>query len=422
MPKDLTLAYEWEVVLINSLSKIGKVSYEKDFGGGTHPDIYFEAYDPQSNFVADITTISDKGLKESNPYEILATELYKRVRDQGLSPNLFNIEIGDIRKGVGYKGGPKVKLKMPGRARMSEIIFNAEFEKFICAILQECRLPHTYIIDNQDAKVSISYQPDQKFASGHYTSFTVINSLTENTIYQALESKRIQLENTEYEGHLGIILCDGGSSLFRQNSTCGLSYSTDEVINDFLSNNDRIDFIVTFTVKQQNSIMGFGCFNNSFTILVRFYPGPKFSKKNLGLQDIFEKVIKVLPKPEAEPKNALYFLQYLKKKSAYEGRSKYGGMELSAKKIKISARSLLELLAGKVQQKDLFKAHEFIPSSLRPGQTLNPFDNALKRGELFISASIERLDASDDDWIVFELSGPDPAISPFIVPKITLKF
>ncbi len=38
---DKSIATEWEVVLINALSKLGNVFHENNFGGETNPDIYF---------------------------------------------------------------------------------------------------------------------------------------------------------------------------------------------------------------------------------------------------------------------------------------------------------------------------------------------------------------------------------------------
>lgn len=79
----MTLAHEWVLVIFNAFSKVGRVIYEKDFGGRTRPDIYFEATDDQQfNFVADITAISDKGLDGKNPYDALHVKLHKIIREE----------------------------------------------------------------------------------------------------------------------------------------------------------------------------------------------------------------------------------------------------------------------------------------------------------------------------------------------------
>jgi hypothetical protein len=95
-------------------------------------------------------------------------------------------------------------------------------------------------------------------------------------------------------------------------------------------------------------------------------------------------------------------------------------MELSSgpeiTKVRISARALVELLAGKVNQREFFEIHGFVPSELFAADASNPFSVALNRGRLISEVSLERSEIEDDDWITFELRGPDPAISPFTIP------
>ena len=131
MSKDLTLAYEWEVVILNALSKVGQVLHEKNFGGRRKADIYFEAFDnPKANFVVDITAISDEGADKNNPSKALSNMLHKLVKESGLRGNSFNLRVGR-HPGPVFKGGPKVRLKLPGSARFSRTIFGKEFEGFI---------------------------------------------------------------------------------------------------------------------------------------------------------------------------------------------------------------------------------------------------------------------------------------------------
>ena len=417
MAKELTLASEWEVVLLNALSKVGKVLHEKNFDGRRNADIYFEAFDdPKANFVADITAISDKGVDETNPYEALSKTLHKLVREAGLRGNSFNLRVGR-HPGPAFKGGPKVRLKLPGRARFSQIIFGKEFEAFIHRILENPQKADRYEVKTDDADVEISYIPNQSYASGGYSSYTELYSKTENTVYQALESKASQLLGTDFKGPLGIFLCDGGSSLFSKRSTAGLSFTIDEVIEFFLSSHEEIHFVVTYTTGRKNPYGTFPYLDNPYINHIRFYSGPKYKQVTFDLEGALKRMADHLPFPESEPRNALY---WLKGKSPDIGRSNRGGMQVGSgqetTKVRISARALAELLAGKVDQREFFELHGFIPSELWPTRGTNPFSIALQRGQLIHEASIERSESEDDDWIAFELKGPDPAIAPFAVP------
>src|SRR5688500_3912164 len=62
-----SLDTEWEVAVLNAFSKLGTVEHEKNFGGSTYPDLFFTTDDGKS-VVADVTTISDEGFEERNPY------------------------------------------------------------------------------------------------------------------------------------------------------------------------------------------------------------------------------------------------------------------------------------------------------------------------------------------------------------------
>ena len=148
MPKTQTLSADWELILLNMFSKVGRVKHEQNFGGPTRPDLFFECEShPDVRFVADIRTISDKGFKAANPFDRLFQKLMERVQKRGLRAQSFSLDVGgnyrEIQKGqfvidpqdetqtVQYRGGTKTKLKLPGEARFEEKIFDEKFERFL---------------------------------------------------------------------------------------------------------------------------------------------------------------------------------------------------------------------------------------------------------------------------------------------------
>lgn len=417
--KEPTLAFEWEVVLVNVFSKLGKVRHEEPLGNGKDADIYFETFsNSDHNFTADITTASDKGLDENNPFEALSNELTKRVSAAGLKPNYFDLKVD----GVGFptfKGGPKIKLTLPGRARFDQIIFNQGFEDFLSVIASNPGIPLVHRINNADADVSISYQPGKRFGSGSFPSYSEVFRITENTIYTALESKARKLDEASLAGPFGILLCDNGCSLFHHTPTAGLSYSMKEVIQHFLKNNPEIAFVATFTTYQKNPYSSSPMESNPYLPDVKLYRGVNFdSQVPFDLSTIFSEILDRLPEPESTPSNAI---NHLKGGHPQTGRSNNGGMKVSygdkRMTIEISARALLELLAGKVDQQEFFEMHRFVPSEIFSPPYINPFFNGIEKGQLIDEISIQKSDTEDDDWITFELSIPDPAISPLVAPS-----
>ena len=84
----------------------------------------------------------------------------------------------------------------------------------------------------------------------------------------------------------------------------------------------------------------------------------------------------------------------------YIGELQMGGS------VKISARQLLEFLAGKQSIEDFTK-------DLASGRLPNPFHQMLAQGRLISSVTIEHHPEKDDDTAIIEFGPPAPAVSPF---------
>ena len=78
-------------------------------------------------------------------------------------------------------------------------------------------------------------------------------------------------------------------------------------------------------------------------------------------------------------------------------------------KIRISARELLDLLAGKLDQKRFAENHYL-------GGGTNIFSVYQSQGKMIKRADVEHRPEEDDDWIVLEFSVNDPAGSNFRAP------
>ena len=413
--KELSLAFEWEIVLINALSKVGTVRHEEPLGNGRDADIYFHYTDnPNHNFLADVTTASDKGLDEINPFDALSEELTRRVVAAGLKPNWFSLRVG----GDGfptYKGGRKPKLRLPGRARFGQVIFNKEFDDFLSAIIENENVTRAYRINNSDAQLIISYHPGNKFGFSTFPSYTEAFRINENTVYSALESKTRKLDGASINEPFGILLCDNDCTLIRQLQASNLSYSLREIVQYFLRRHPEVVFVATFTVDENWERDG------RYLVNAKLFRGPDFDQRiRFDLPNLLGALLNHIPPAESTTYNAI---NLLKSGRPEFGRSHVGGLEVSGgmdrMKIKISSRAVLRLLAGEMSQEDFFDFHRFV-NKPQPGKSFhNPFRRGLENGQLIGNISLEACEDEDDDWISIELSRPDPAISDFTVPDGT---
>jgi hypothetical protein len=414
---DQTLSPEWEVVLLYGFSNAGRVFHERDFGGSKRADIYLElAHDPDKNFIADITTVSDKGLEELNPFMFFWLELMRRVKEQGVRGESFSVDIDGI-PGSRYGSPRKAKLKLPGRARFAETIFNKDFDRFMADILADPTAEHSYSVKTSEIGITIGYNPAQPSGGGGFLDYTQVFSIEENLIYQALLSKVDQLEGTGFKGPMGIMLCDGGCSFFNRSSFTGLAYSFDDVVKTFLFDNPSIGFVVTFGIERENQY-ALASQENPERLVIGYYRGKEFDNLEFDLPEILSKVGEALPEPQKSARSAL---NWLKGEHAHQGRSHWGGWSMSVGKtsgeIKISARALLDLLAGRVDPQEFLKRHNFGIAELEEfDPAVNPFANALDQYQLISEVTLEKSSTEDDDWITFKLKGPDAAVAPFVAP------
>jgi hypothetical protein len=83
---------------------------------------------------------------------------------------------------------------------------------------------------------------------------------------------------------------------------------------------------------------------------------------------------------------------------------------MQGNKIRISTRELLDLLAGKLDQNCFAENHKL-------GGNDNIFKLYQARGKMIKRAEVEYRPDEDDDWIMFEFSDNDPAVSKFRVPE-----
>ena len=86
---------------------------------------------------------------------------------------------------------------------------------------------------------------------------------------------------------------------------------------------------------------------------------------------------------------------------------------MKGNEIRISARELPDLLAGKLDQKLFAENHDIGGKNI--------FSIFRSQGKMIDRANVEHYPEEDDDWVILEFSADDPAMSNFRVPKCAQK-
>lgn len=395
------LPTEWEVVILNAFSKIGYVRHEQPFRKRL-PDLFFQSKnEPSVSFLADITTVSDKGYERENPVKAFIDEAKRILKENGIKLNGFHYEIGSV------KDKRAMRLKIPPKEHFDTFFNGFEFKNFTSRILESPASQHALHSVSKEIEVRFFYNPQSKYISGHHASYNTAHSITKNPLYYALEDKAQQLEETGYSGILAIFICDGGCNLLTSSLHDWQSYNLNAVINEFFRQYSSIHFVLVFSVKE--TPYNFLEIKQKKYIEVKIFLNPIPLKSSDDLLNLLNKFVVHLPTPVNTPINAAYKISNRAEK---QGNSFCGGSMITNKTIKISSRGLLELLSGRIKQDKFLQDHCFAPTPERPDDH-NPFDLKLNEGKLITDVKLEKSSDKDDDWITFEFGVSDPAISKY---------
>lgn len=408
------IAFEWEVVILAALGKNCEIEYEKNFiDGGSNPDI-FAKLPNGACFVADITTVSDRNAHKENPVDYFFQQVCEFLNQKGLSSRGIYIRINGAS--IGEYGNKKVKLNLPPKGEIPGFI-KSNLLPFATAISSNKSEPHQISI--ADDEITVSYNPSDIFSGGGYPSYTSIYSLTRNPIFNRLEKKSTQLKKSGFSGITGILLCDGACSSLNHNASGGGEISQAKIIDHFFKSNQRVSFIVTISPEERQFSFLSPMVQEKYS-KVMLFANP--NANHPVSQEVIEAInimAKHLPVPKSMPFNALRYLE----KNKNIGLSHYGGWSMGGDTIKISSRTLVEVLSGNLTIEQFIEDHfrdqserfmtEHYPNSSRDPQINNFFKNKILEGKTIDKIEVERSSDEDDDWIIIRFGKSDPAISPY---------
>jgi hypothetical protein len=185
-----------------------------------------------------------------------------------------------------------------------------------------------------------------------------------------------------------------------------MQVSLDDVVHEFFRQHSSIAFVGVL-VFPPSSVHPFEGIVKERRITGQIYQNPR-SATPIALDvllSLINRGLASLPAPTATPLEALHWIS---RSAPHQGQTtgmlvQRGGGHMS---VKMSARKVHELLAGKITAQVLFAEYA------RPGERLdNPFERALNRGFTVEAIKITKEPDQDDDLIEIAFGFPDPAIS-----------
>lgn len=396
------MAAMWEVAVLHGLSRLGSLQSEIALLSGRRPDIGFSS--PDIAFTADVTSVSDDGLDAENPVSELMMEIEAAKTRLGLAIGGMDLRV-QSRRDVKARGTRTV-LRLPRRERVRELVrdkIEPMLREQIAAGETVLHLP----LEDEDVGIEITIDPGKSpYNSGGYAAYDTPTIRDQNPLYKAMKGKAEQLRSAH--GIKGIIVGDAGSRSLAEAEFNSSGLSARAIAKELLRQYSSIDFVLLLSVREkQHSWFSVGRPERKLHALF------EVRKDHLNaspLEALFREMMVHLPPPVMMPINGA-------RRASEPGYDlgHHGGYGMEGSKVRIGARELAEILAGRRSIADdgiKFPEHR-TDKARQPNLVQIMFERKLREGRLPTLITVLHTDEDDsDDWIEFDFGDADPAISP----------
>jgi len=397
-PTEARLPAMWEVAVLAALSRLGTLEHEQKQANGKRPDISFRA--PHcTSFVADITTVSDRGVDQRNPYGAMAAIIEREKAALGLGVGGVRLEV--FEKPEVMREGKRRKLRLPPHDQIEDYV-----RRTIIPVLEaqqsSGQWPLVHVVDDDEAGFRLTIS-DGPYSGGSFGAYNIPTIATQNPLFYKLEEKASD-QLSAVAGPAGIIVCDGDcGSLTSERGHSNVS--TDDIVRTFLRKHHHIAFVLLLTVKSewQSGLSRKEVLSIKHMLWHR--------DTIAGLPQLADELVKGLPVPVNSAANGS-----LRALEPGYGRGRGDYSMAPGRSIRIGARHLLEVLAGRRTVEDFNRNFHFrgLDEPQDGRRFVNPFEQALAEGKLPVRIEVKPIDENGNDtFLEIEFGHPDPAVSPF---------
>lgn len=402
----------WEVVVLDALSRVSQIRHEQPLPDGQRPDFAFALLvDGQKvDVIGDIRCISDSGLDNQNPIQTLSDEVVRVARKKRVSPDNLDIQVrGNV---VGPYRDAKMTLSLPAKGSIAKFV-RTKITPFLESVRTTPEKSASISIAQQDATLTVTYNPKQMFFSMGHPSYDVPYSIDRNPLWSALKEKANQLRSSPSDSIRLIIVCDGDCKALKEKSPTGSHFSTHSIVREFLHRTSTVDAVLLLPVVETHQFMQ----KSTISVVPALYTrrsGERVvitEQNEIALRAHLEAFIANMPKPRLSARNAV---NRCETESFLVGP--HGGYSISGNKMRVSSRQILETLAG-ISSHGLPNLGGHPNAPLPPANWREYFLGYLMNGQMISKVTVIPGGDADDDTLEFEFGQPDPCIDSIRIPK-----
>jgi len=410
---DQVLPAEYELALGWAMSQIADVEVEPSVGGKS-PDFLVEGFFPGLTSIIEVAALSDDALSGESSMERTANlignfadSVRKRASDH-LHFHFLEKSGYDAVQPTGQIWGRSTYYRK--RLTSKQFKLTEPHKSQLRTWLATWPPPAPMQLSGEGTEVIITWKDYVHPMTRVFSSMpSLSHSLTDNPVYRRLKEKeRKQLKIAGPDFMRCIFLGDAGCRMLRvpaERDATRRVVSGEEAINYFLANS-TVDLVAVFSPRRryENSV---DYRNNPRIWHVHCYDKVQ---RPVEFYDGLKKVAELLPSPRLHGYQARSWLR--QDMLAPQGRGQYrsatytsGRNRVSAK---ISARAILELMAGRMTADD-FRLWALGEKNL--------FDHWLTLGFAISDVKFEASGSDhDDDYVIFQFE-KDPNASPLELPS-----
>lgn len=394
------IATAWEIAVLCALRSAGSLTIEPTSASSNRVDFHLSLDCPNWTAAGDIVAVFDSGMHDESGYMAIETIVSQRIQAHRLLRTKFNLWlVGDVQGSE-----RRQRIRLPPLRR-------AELVRDLDAFLQKVRAGPARAQEADLARRGHGFylRYDPKLYSGGWsgTRIDAVYGIDANPLMSALKRKGNQLRRS---GHLGpkvIVCCDGGSQALRsQRNRTWRTPSTEDIVQRFLAQTSSIVGVVLIIVDG-SPLRAVVSARDREIYRIPVGINPHATESDLqALDQIVSALQASLPRVIRGPTSIPRPWSF---KPDYRFFRFWEFKEMSASRIKIPVRALLELLAGELGHAE-FVARYVSRGSPGCEGTDNIFSRWFDSGCLLSDARIYHEPESDDDWIELRCGDPDPAL------------
>jgi hypothetical protein len=325
----------WEVVVLHALSKLGTLQHEVPLISGRKPDVNF--IEGNLLITADIRVVSDESLHEKNPVQELSDLIEREKTRLGLAIGGLKLVVESNTKRLPQ--GSKVVLRIPEKKQLTAFVRGKVRPELKRQVKGGIRTP-SFTVDDGTTLIHVHINPDESpYSTTSYATYDQPLVRDRNPLYNALHDKaKKQLRNAP--GLVGVIVGDGDSRTLADPMSGSGAVTGRAIAEEFLRQHTSIHFVLLLSVRERQH--SWFQVNDRERWLSAEVVYSKSSDPPPELESTFRRMMELLPKPVDMPINAAR-----RAREQGFGLGHHGGYEVRGNRVKVSAREVLEVLAGR---------------------------------------------------------------------------